>query len=924
MVDLWFTTADKLTNTQPIQNKQISPVQKQTSAIPTTTQPIQQQSGVKLPLPNAINMPWQIAWVTTPTIWNNISPIKWAEKTAVVNMPKEVQQWIQSDIAKQKTPAPQNKIALPDNTIPDLIASITQHPDATPQDISTYFPEIKGNETTFPDLIASIKAHPDATPDQIKQYFPELSGGTQPEQKVDAGGTVATVARTLKNAVDLWPTGEAVVNPLGAIANGINNIIQKIPTLTTKEWDKFAKDHLWWFWVWLWAVPTMLTNAIPSLLKVVSWMGSAILNPLDTLTGIISLAFTPEWHQVVADRYGSLENLGKTMTQDPVGLASDIAMLVSGWAGLAGEAASLWWLAEEWAKLWEIAWKVGDFATMGTNSAIEWALGKAGEALKFWETDTAWTKVAKTVGQYATKVVQPIKAVTDMIKQNPREITYADKLLDSSHWFTKPQISKYNTKYGETPGQTLNNEWIIAPSGKAHVEVVNRARDLQAWKEQWLTHIQDFVPKNSDVTQMAKEVALHENKIATPSELEKVTKEWEQQTWPQKYTELVKKAENGTLTHTELEDIKKRYQAWLSGKFDLTKPSDEITRQKKLEKSVRVFQQKTASDAGFTNIKELNKGIQKYMDLGKLFEKQETPKINGLWLTDYMFLAESVVRPESLPLLVGKKILESSWFKRGIVKLLNNVNGKETLPEKVADLQAISKIQNEHDMNRILFKNRVEEFSKQAKLPSPETVTPTKMWTPEQPIVAGWAIGEDPTIGLERRNTMWYTNAPERWDITKRGEVTATKHTWGWFPKWEVQVWWDKRLTVDEVGWIFKPWETAPTNPKEVMPRDEKPTAPVKKEPSETLWEKTRYYAQAAAEDLGFKSLEDIHNPDIKNEIARIVKMKNPDKVYDAIEKLKQKIDQEWALTSNEKQDVSSDASNTSDNSVLQPTKTIE
>ena len=92
-------------------------------------------------------------------------------------MSANVQQGIQSDIAKQNQPASATTTqpsALPDNTIPDLISSIQAHPDATPEDIQKYFPELKGNESTFPDLIASLKAHPDATPDQIKQYFPEL------------------------------------------------------------------------------------------------------------------------------------------------------------------------------------------------------------------------------------------------------------------------------------------------------------------------------------------------------------------------------------------------------------------------------------------------------------------------------------------------------------------------------------------------------------------------------------------------------------------------------------------------------------------------------------------------------------------------------------------------------------------------------
>jgi hypothetical protein len=60
---------------------------------------------------------------------------------------------------------------------------------------------------------------------------------------------------------------------------------------------------------------------------------------------------------------------------------------------------------------------------------------------------------------------------------------------------------------------------------------------------------------------------------------------------------LVEKARNGTLSHTEFEDIKATYERKQSLKYDALKTSAEADRQKKLDSYVRVFQQQTAADA---------------------------------------------------------------------------------------------------------------------------------------------------------------------------------------------------------------------------------------------------------------------------------------------------------------------------------------
>lgn len=149
----------------PMQSVNPTPIQQPQAQSIQQTQ--HESSWISIPVNNFTG----IAWVTAPTIWSQFGAPQWSEQTQVTNMPVQVQQSI-----KQEISAP---IALPANTIPDLIASIQKHPEATAQDIQTYFPELKGNANTYPDLIASLKAHPDATESDIKTHFPELFQQTQ-------------------------------------------------------------------------------------------------------------------------------------------------------------------------------------------------------------------------------------------------------------------------------------------------------------------------------------------------------------------------------------------------------------------------------------------------------------------------------------------------------------------------------------------------------------------------------------------------------------------------------------------------------------------------------------------------------------------------------------------------------------------------
>lgn len=91
-------------------------------------------------------------------------------------------------------------------------------------------------------------------------------------------------------------------------------------------------------------------NLIPSAVGFAKGIGSALLNPIDTLTGLGKVAvggaqkLIPgqqaqeenfnQFASFLKDRYGSLENLQRTATNDPFGFGTEILTLMEGGAGL--------------------------------------------------------------------------------------------------------------------------------------------------------------------------------------------------------------------------------------------------------------------------------------------------------------------------------------------------------------------------------------------------------------------------------------------------------------------------------------------------------------------------------------------------------------------------------------------------------------
>lgn len=156
---------------------------------------------------------------------------------------------------------------------------------------------------------------------------------------------------------------------------------------------------------------------------------------------------------------------------------------------------------------------------------------------------------------------------------------------------------------------------------------------------------------------------------------------------------------------SEINEVKRFYEQnnKLTYGKDITAGEKSI-RATNIDNAVREWQIKTAEENGFDNLREMNKETQASKFLLDKLVKNENGRLgnNYFTLTDYITGVGATVNPSMLTVLVGKKIANSNWFRNGYVKVLNKINGAETISEKLANIEAIKKIQNEKDLNNYL------------------------------------------------------------------------------------------------------------------------------------------------------------------------------------------------------------------------------
>lgn len=452
-------------------------------------------------------------------------------------------------------------------------------------------------------------------------------------------------------------------------------------------------DHFWWVGESGPAVSKMIANAPASALKTLSGTARAITNPLDSITGIVKILGTEEGRNLLKQRYG--ENLAQTMNDDPVGLASDILAIIQAGAGIGAKGASLVGKAETASKLAGISQTAGTASDLGANllhNKMMWGLEKVSNMGKVWNV----------VGTALEVSQEPLRILTPIGKGLMKALPSAEHTLQNMNRLTKGEQSAFQKMTGVSQGQWMNERWLIIGWEEAIEKLGDYFLDSKKKVDDAMGTIQGNY--KNDMLDLMLEDSVRFAKDTLNEGLERVS-------------ELQQKAKEIWLTMSEINEVKRFYEQnnKLTYGKDITAGEKSI-RATNIDNAVREWQIKTAEENGFDNLREMNKETQASKFLLDKLVKNENGRLgnNYFTLTDYITGVGATVNPSMLTVLVGKKIANSNWFRKGYVKVLNKINGAETISEKVANIEAIKKIQNEKDLNNYLaleYKEWVENTS---------------------------------------------------------------------------------------------------------------------------------------------------------------------------------------------------------------------
>lgn len=464
--------------------------------------------------------------------------------------------------------------------------------------------------------------------------------------------------------------------------------------------DNYIAENKKGFWDHFWgvgesgpAVSKMIANAPVSALKTLSGTARAITNPLDSITGIVKILGTEEGRELLKQRYG--ENLAQTMNDDPVGLASDILAIIQAGAGIGAKGASLIGKAETASKLAGISQTAGTASDLGANllhNKLMWGLEKVSNMGKVWNV----------VGTALEVSQEPLRILTPIGKGLMKALPSAEHTLQNMNRLTKGEQSAFQKMTGTSQGQWMNERWLIVGWEEAIEKLGDYFLDSKKKVDDAMGTIQGNY--KNDMLDLMLEDSVRFAKDTLNEGLERVS-------------ELQQKAKEIWLTMSEINEVKRFYEQnnKLTYGKDITAGEKSI-RATNIDNAVREWQIKTAEENGFDNLREMNKETQASKFLLDKLVKNENGRLgnNYFTLTDYITGVGATVNPSMLTVLVGKKIANSNWFRKGYVKVLNKINRAETISEKVANIEAIKKIQNEKDLNNYLaleYKEWVENTS---------------------------------------------------------------------------------------------------------------------------------------------------------------------------------------------------------------------
>lgn len=303
-----------------------------------------------------------------------------------------------------------------------------------------------------------------ATEDQVLEYLNKtrkydtvgaLNAGASKTQVIEY------LAKTATTDTNIEPIGGTVDdNPNGAIFKSSLTADRGFVTAGLTEGAKAAG------------------NLIPSAFNMAKGIGTAVLNPLDTARGVgnvirgglnkaaekltgsridpIDDKYAQEGDQafkdfsgMLKDRYGSLENLQKTATEDPFGFGSDVLGLVTGGATLVGKGGTV---ANTISKVGQVA--TNNPVTRVVSKVSGTVSDKTGQASRF-VTSQATGLNPETI----TELIKNPKAFKDISPEIRTETANAVKDALDSRLDELGDLGEGYQVIRETPG------YMVVPKG---------------------------------------------------------------------------------------------------------------------------------------------------------------------------------------------------------------------------------------------------------------------------------------------------------------------------------------------------------------------------------------------------------------------------------------------------------------------------
>lgn len=290
------------------------------------------------------------------------------------------------------------------------------------------------------------------------------------------------------------------------------------------------------------------------------------------------------------------------------------------------------------------------------------------------------SKVGNTGGIYE-KLGQTETKIRSGFKTAPEDI------MNKVAKVTPKESQTFKSMTGKNIGQYLSEKGNFnAPSKIVENEAITFTKTL-ADKEATLAKLPGEF-KSGIINDVLKE--LKDKAVSTSTKNVKAP-------YLKQVNEWITKAKSTGLNNAEINSVKKLFEREVKFGYNKLTDATKVKQATYLDEALRKFQDDTASNLGFTNIKELSKQIQasKFI-VDKLGNKIVSDELRGgVNLTDYIILSGG--EPASVGAFLTKKLFSSKGIQAKVASALSNSKVKAPIkanysPQATKATQTSSKI----------------------------------------------------------------------------------------------------------------------------------------------------------------------------------------------------------------------------------------